>query len=165
VNIHAGFRQPIHLSADGVELPVSGEDCRAGVGPGFSPAWHRAGKNRGQPTHNELMRILPQRDLAIGIVEQPSKSAAHRVGHLGRPAPLAIDERRGVEPRLLLRLESNVRPGLVRMTGQQKPLGDAEPRIVLCEVHFRLQISDFRLILGFSFMIQELKKWILKSEI
>jgi hypothetical protein len=108
-------------------------------------------RQRREQSRDELMRVLAERDVAVGIAKQTPESSLHQRRLLSRALPFRIHELRGVEPRLLLRLESNVRPGLVRMTGQQKPLGDAEPRIVLCKLHFRIQISEFRLISDCSF--------------
>ena len=79
-----------------------------------------------QQSRDELVRVLAERDVAVGIAEQTPESGLHQGRLLSRALPFRVDELRGVEPRLLLRLESNVRPGLMRVAGQQKPLGDAE---------------------------------------
>jgi hypothetical protein len=96
------FGETIELSAYCVELAV-GRDER---GPNSQ-------RQRRQQSRDELMRVLTERDVAVGIAEQSPKSGLHQRRLLGRALPLRIDEFRGVEPRLLLRLESNIRPGLV----------------------------------------------------
>jgi len=113
------FAKAIDLPADGVELTVRGDELRA----------FRERQRRQQPRH-QLVSVLPQRDLAAAIVEQPPKSVAHKVGLLPGASPFLVDELGRVEPRALLRVEGDVGPGLVRVAGQQQPLGDAEAGIM-----------------------------------
>jgi len=54
------------------------------------------------------------------VIEDFTQALA-RVGQLG-----------GIQPSLLLALERDVRPGLVRVACEEKPLGDTKPGVVGC---------------------------------
>jgi hypothetical protein len=77
--------------------------------------------------------VLAERNVAAAA-QQASPVAPHLVCDLRRARPLVIDEPRRVEPGLLLRLESDIGPRLVRMACQEQPLRDSEARVVTGEV-------------------------------
>src|SRR5207253_5627628 len=116
------LRQTVELSADRVEL--SGRRYEAGASP--------QGQRR-EPAHDQLVRIHAQRDGAVRVVEQLREAAPHAVRHGESVLPLVVYVLRRVEPGALLGLETDVRPGLMRVAGQEQPLGDAEPAVVTRE--------------------------------
>ena len=115
-DIDTGFGKSIELSANGVELGVGGQEA------GVVGARGHFRKDRRQQPHDQLVRVLPERDVAFRVVEEPPPSGANFVGHLRGSLPLVINQFCRVEPGTLLRLEGNVRPRLMRMAGQQQPL-------------------------------------------
>ena len=129
---HAFFRQPIELTPNRVELTVGGDErCRrAAADPNI-------GTIADSQPHDQIVRVRPQRDVAVVIVQQPAKSAAHVVGDGLRFLPLGIDQLRRIEPRLLLRLEGDIRPRLMRMAGEEQTLADLESRVVNREIRGR----------------------------
>ena len=90
-------------------------------------------RQRREPSCHELVGVLSERDVLGAVAEQPCKPGAHAVGLDRGLLPLLVDVFGGIEPGALLRLESDVRPCLMRVAGQQQPLADAEARIVLGE--------------------------------
>ncbi|GMU65819.1 MAG: hypothetical protein AMXMBFR36_20930 [Acidobacteriota bacterium] len=70
-----------------------------------------------------------ERDLAAGIGEPPAEPLAHALGALEGALPLAVDPFGGVRGGLELAVEGDVRPGLVRVAGEQQPLADPEARV------------------------------------
>src|SRR5207249_10047813 len=70
---------------------------------------------------------------AVRVVEQLREAAPHAVRHGESVLPLVVYVLRRVEPGALLGLETDVRPGLMRVAGQEQPLGDAEPAVVTRE--------------------------------
>ncbi len=134
----------IELPPDGVELAVGGHELRAS-----------SERQRGQQARDELVRVLPERDVAVGAVQQPPKPRLHARRLLGRTFPLRIYELRRIQPRLLLGLEPDIGPRLMRVAGEQEALGDAEATVMLRQWrrHFRVQISEFRLISDCDFVI------------
>ena len=76
------------------------------------------------------MRVLAERDLFDVCTEQPREARPDVLRPLFRLCPFVIDQFRRIQPRLLLRIERHVRPGLVGMAGQQQALGDAEAGVV-----------------------------------
>jgi hypothetical protein len=101
------FGQPIDLSPETVELAIGGDQPRA-----------LPQRQAGEPARDQFVRILAEGDVGAGIAEQPSEAGAD-VGRAHFDAfPLVVNELRGVEPCLLLRVERHVRPRLVRVAGQ-----------------------------------------------
>ena len=88
-------------------------------------AEHR--QQRRQQSHHELVRVRPQGDVAVRIVQQPPPACAHFVGNGSSAVPFLVDQRGGIQPGLLLRVERDVGPGLMRMPGQEQSLGDSKP--------------------------------------
>src|SRR6185295_13405686 len=85
---------------------------------------------RGKKPDYQLVGAAAQGIVAGGIVQQPGKALTNAVG-LGKGAfPLVIDQLGGVEPGLLLSLETAIRPRLVRMPGEQDARTHFEPGIV-----------------------------------
>ena len=76
------------------------------------------------------MSVLSKRDFAARVVEQPAPPRPNVLGQRRRPFPLVIDERRGVEPGALLRIEGDIGPGLMRMSGEKQAMTDAESGVV-----------------------------------
>ena len=74
-----------------------------------------------------------ERDRRAGVVEQPPDSLAQPLRLRERPLPLEVRVLGRVLPRLELPLAPDVRPRLMRVPGQEQPLGDAELRVVLRE--------------------------------
>ena len=118
-HLQALLGEPVELAANGVELAIG----RDQPGPGAQ------GERRQQP-HDQLVSIGRERDPVARIAEQPGESLAHPLGALEGMVPLVVDVAGSVEPRLGLGLEAAVGPGLVRVPGEQQPLGDAEAGVV-----------------------------------
>ena len=73
-----------------------------------------------------------------GSPSSAPEAGPHLVGLGERPPPLLVHVARGVVEGLDVALERDVRPRLVRVPGEQQPLGDAEARVVARErVHSR----------------------------
>jgi hypothetical protein len=100
----AFFGKPVKLPTDGVKLAAGRHDA----------APHRERKRR-QPARDQFMRVLAECDVLRYVAEQPRESTAHTRRLLERAIPFAIDQLRRIEPRALLRLERDIRPGLMRM--------------------------------------------------
>jgi len=115
-------RESIHLTTNRVELAVGGHET-------LSLA-ERQGR---QPTRHKFVRVLPKRDVGGRVAEQPRESGTHACRLLEGAIPFGIDQLRRIEPRALLRLERDVRPGLVRMSREKDSFGDSEARIVRSE--------------------------------
>ena len=114
--------QPPELAPQRVELAVGRDELR--------PLPQR---QRGQEPQHELVRVRSERDRRAGVVEQPPHALAQPLRLRERPLPLEIRVLGRVLPRLELPLAPDVGPRLVRVPGQQQPLGDAELRVVLRE--------------------------------
>ena len=84
----------------------------------------------GQPARDELVRVLAERDVLCAVADESSEARAHRCGLDGRSLPLIVHELCGIEPGALLRVEPDVRPRLVRVACEQKPLTDSKSRVV-----------------------------------
>jgi hypothetical protein len=102
-----------------VELAVGGDDARA-VEDG----------ERGQPSRDELVRVLTERDVLRAIAEEAREARADRRSLPGRTRPLVVDELGGIEPGALLRVEPDVRPRLVRVAGQEETFGNTKSRVM-----------------------------------
>ena len=76
------------------------------------------------------MRVHGQRNRGAGVVEQLPHAVAQALRLRERPLPLEIRVLGRVLPRLELPIAPDVGPRLVRVPGQQQPLGDAELRVV-----------------------------------
>ena len=112
------FCEPIELTPDGVELAVGGNEPR--------PPLER---QRGEQTHDQLVRIRRQRHASAGAPQQPCEAVAHELRLRERMLPFVVDVPCGVEPGILVRLERLVGPGLMRVAGQQQAFRNAEPRV------------------------------------
>ena len=110
------------MSPEAVEFAVSGDDART-----------IQERERGQPSSDELVRVLDKRDVLCAVAQETRETCAHGRGPLGRSRPFVIDELGSVEPGTLLRLEPDVRPRLVRVACQEEAFGDAESRVILGE--------------------------------
>src|SRR5688572_27454264 len=77
------------------------------------------------------MGVRRQRDPLGRIVEQPREATTYLVGFLEREIPDVVDMLGGIEPGLLLRLERHIGPRLMRVAGQQNPLGYAKATVML----------------------------------
>jgi hypothetical protein len=75
--------------------------------------------------------VLAERDVRGTVAEQPCKPGSHAGGLDLRFLPFLVDIFSGIEPGALLGFESDVRPCLMRVAGQQQPLADTEARIVM----------------------------------
>src|SRR6266516_855473 len=116
----------MQLPTDGVKLGVCRHQLRALA----------EGKRRQEP-HDELMRVLRERDALGRIVQEPREPPPHLVRLLERLLPHIIDILGRIEPCLLLRFKSNIGPGLMRMPGQKNSLTDPETSVVLRQL-FRI---------------------------
>ena len=118
-DLEPGLVEPRELAAQGVELAVGAHEPRA-------PAQVQGREQ----ADDELVGVDAEGDLAARVAEQRPEAGAHLVG-LGECAPpLLVHVARGVLEGLDVALERDVRPRLVRVPGQQQPLGDAEARVV-----------------------------------
>ena len=107
--------EAVQLAAEGVELAVGRHE------PGTLPQ-----RQRGEEAQNQLVGVLPERDRAVAIAEQLRVPTPDAVRFLPGTRPFLIDELRRVVPRLDLSLEADVRPGLMRVPGQEQPVGNPE---------------------------------------
>src|SRR5207253_7168832 len=80
------------------------------------------------------MGVRGERDTIGRIIQQPRKSTAHVIGFLKCLLPYVINEFGCVEPRLLLRLERDVRPCLMGVTREQNAFGDTKATVVRGEL-------------------------------
>ena len=119
-DLEPGFVEPRELAAQGVELAVGAHEPRA-------PA-QVEGREQAD---DELVGVDAQGDLAARVAEQRPQAGAHLLGLGERAPPLLVHVARGVLEGLDVALERDVRPRLVRVPGQQQPLGDAEARVVV----------------------------------
>ena len=92
-----------------------------------------AQRERRQEAGHQLVGVVAERDVPVGVVQQLPVARAHLVGHPERPLPFVVHMLGGVEPGLLLSLEGDIRPGLVRMPGQQHAIRHAKARVVACQ--------------------------------
>jgi hypothetical protein len=72
------------------------------------------------------VRVLSECDVARAVADQPREARADCGSLDSRPFPFLVDERRGIEPRALLRFEAGIGPRLMRVAGQQQTFGDAK---------------------------------------
>ena len=72
------------------------------------------------------MCVLSECDIGAAVANQPGEAGADCVRLERGPLPFVVDELRSLEPCALLRLEADVGPRLVRVTGQQQAFGDAK---------------------------------------
>src|SRR2546421_4251312 len=77
------------------------------------------------------MCVRRQRNAIRRIVEQPRKSTSHVVCFLECLVPHIIHQLGGVEPCLLLRLERDIGPCLVRVSGEKDSFSNAKASVVL----------------------------------
>ena len=84
----------------------------------------------GQPARDKLVRVLAERDVLCVVADESSEARAHCFGLDGRSLPFVVDELSGIEPGALLCVEPDVRPRLVRVACEQKPLTDSKSRVV-----------------------------------
>jgi hypothetical protein len=90
------------------------------------------------------MRVFGEGYTLRRIIEEARESVSYFVCLLEGEIPDVVNVFRRIEPRLLLRLERDIRPGLMRMTSEENPLGDAETLVVLGEP-FRIDHSSERI--------------------
>lgn len=83
-----------------------------------------------KPPRDELVRVLAERDVFRCIADQSCEACPYAGRLPGGALPLVVDEFRGVKPGTLLRIEADIRPSLMRVTGEENALGHAEPRVV-----------------------------------
>ena len=79
------------------------------------------------------MGVRRERHRRAGVREQAPDSLPQTLGLRECALPLEVGVLGRVLPRLQLSLPPDVRPRLVRMAGQEQPLGHAEGRVVLGE--------------------------------
>ena len=120
LDLDARFGEAGELAAQAVEL--AGRRHQAA-----SPAGQL---ERRQESDHEVVRAGTERDVARGVSEQAAEPGAHLVGPGGGDVPLVIDELGGVVERLELAVPGHVGPRLVRVPGQQEPLGHPEAGVV-----------------------------------
>jgi len=113
------FAEAIELATQGVELAAGRHDART-----------VAQRQRGKQAHEEVVRRGTKRVVTAAVVQQARIARAHAIGHLLGAIPLLVHELRRVLPGALLPRERHVGPGLVRVPGQEQPVGDVEPRVV-----------------------------------
>ena len=113
------FREPIQLTPDRVKLAIRRHELR--------PV---AQRQRGEQSRHQFVCVRSERDVAVGVSEQPPETRLYARGLLGRPFPFVVHQLGRIEPGLLLRLERDVGPRLVRVAGQEKTLGHTESRVV-----------------------------------
>src|SRR5258705_11133016 len=87
------------------------------------------------------MGVRRERHPVSRIGAQARQAAAPIVRLLKCLVPHIVDEFRCVEPGLLLRLERDVRPRLVRMTRKKNAFGDSKACVMLGEL-FRIDHSS-----------------------
>ena len=83
-----------------------------------------------QPARDKLVRVLAERDVLCVVADESSEARAHCFGLDGGSLPFVVDELSGIEPGALLCVEPDVRPRLVRVACEQKPLTDSKSRVV-----------------------------------
>ncbi len=76
------------------------------------------------------MSVRPQGDVTGRIVQQTAPAFAHFVGNGSSAVPFLVDQRGGIQPGLLLRVEGDVGPGLMRMPRQEQSIGNSKPGVV-----------------------------------
>jgi hypothetical protein len=110
-----------------VELAVGRDDPRA-----------LAQRQRRQPSNDQFVRVLPERDVPRYVTNEAGEALADPLRLRRGFLPLQIDELGRVEPGPLLRREPDIGPGLMRVSGQQEALRDAEVLVVDGEIsHWR----------------------------
>ncbi len=79
------------------------------------------------------MSIGSQRDVAVTVIQQPTETKADSFGPGEGMLPLVVHEPCGIQPGLGLGVEAAIRPGLMRVPGQQQPFRHAEAAVVVCD--------------------------------
>ena len=127
-DLEPGLGEPRELAAQRVELAVGAHEARA-------PA-QVEGREQAD---DELVGVDAQGDLAAGVAEQRAGSRRAPRSALANARPHFSSTWRAASSKAsTLALERDVRPRLVRVPGQQQPLGDAEARVVVGQwVHSR----------------------------
>ena len=85
---------------------------------------------RREEAQQQVVGRAAERDLGTRLAEQGTEAVADPLGLRERTLPLLVDVARRVLERLHLALERDVGPGLVRVAGEQQPLGNAKARVV-----------------------------------
>ncbi len=111
--------QSRELPAERVELAVGGDESRP-----------PAQVERREEADDELVRVLREGDLCVVLAEEQPEAVPDRVGLREGAVPLLVDAERRVLERLQLALARHVGPGLVRVAGEEQPVGDAEGGVV-----------------------------------
>ena len=119
-DVDARFAQPGELPAQSVELAVRCHEPRSLAGE----------VEAGEEADHQVVRAGAERDLAARVVQQAAEPGAHLVGLRERALPLVVDAFCGVVERLELAVAGDIRPGLVRVPGQQQAIGHAKARVV-----------------------------------
>ncbi len=113
------FGQPVELPADAVKLAVGRDQ------PGSRTQGHG-----GQQSHDQLMGVRRKGQPATRVSQQPDKPIADPLRLNEGVLPLVVHVARRIEPRRRLRVEGRIGPRLVRVAGEEQPLGHPEPRVV-----------------------------------
>jgi hypothetical protein len=106
-----------------VELPVRRDQ------PGL-----RGEVQAGQEPQHELVGVLAERDAGAGLVEEKPEAVTHALGLRERAFPFLVHMPGSVLERLDLAVQCDIRPGLMRVPGQQQPVGDPELGVVPSKV-------------------------------
>src|SRR5690606_42025788 len=77
-----------------------------------------------------LVRVRTQRVRALAATAEARADPPHAPGARERVLPLVVHVAGGVEACPGLAVEAAVGPGLVRVAGEQQPVGDVEPAVV-----------------------------------
>ena len=120
--LEASFLQTINLTAEAVELGIGGDETRP-----------LAQRERRKPPCHEFVGVLAKRNVLGPVAQQPGIPGPYARGLDLSLRPFPVDVFGRIEPGVLLRLESDVRPGLVGVAGQQQPFANAEARVVTGE--------------------------------
>src|SRR5690606_25943024 len=113
------FGEAIELAAERVVLAVGRDE--AGPFPE---------RERGDESDDEVVSVRGERNLAVPVAEEPGVAPSHPFGAAEGEFPLLVDVFRRVDPGAGLSLEGPVRPGLVRVAGQEEPVRDIEAPVV-----------------------------------
>jgi hypothetical protein len=111
--------EPFELPAHRVKLAIGRDD-----------PWALAEGEGGEETDEKLVGVRAEGDVTVWPPEPRAKRLTDPLGSFEGAAPLVVDVFGCVVPGLELPLASDVGPGLVRMTGQEDALRDAESRVV-----------------------------------
>jgi hypothetical protein len=117
-DVQALLTQACELAPQRVELALRGDELRA-----------TAQVERRQEAHDELVRVLRQRDRSV-VGEQLPEAHTDALGLRERALPLLVDSAGGVLEGFELPLPRDIRPGLMRVPGEKEPLAHAERGVV-----------------------------------